>query len=261
MFLLRLFDDILICGRHLGSATLAATLVLSGCTPNDNTVTEALQSASGWLNEAEPPAPAREWQLSKQPGLEDRPFPRLSEVPPRPDDLSTPAAVTAKIDSLRSDNAQAGSVNLDRPTGLALGGPPPPRLDRLVIPSEPPTADTAGEPPYRTQPPRPQALPEEFAIRATPLTPGFEPAPDLTFATSSPGWFDAKARAAVTKYANEHANIASRVLLLMEGPAFSVDPVRPVYDQLRASGLPRERISVSHREAAVERILIQSLGE
>ncbi len=51
------------------------------------------------------------------------------------------------------------------------------------------------------------------------------------------------------------------MLLLLEGPAFSVDLVRPVHDQLLAGGVPRERIDVSFRTAPEQRVLIQTLGE
>ena len=134
MILLRLFDQVSICGSRLAAATLLATLVLSACAPKENSVTATLQSASDWLNDVDPPPPAPEWRLSKQPGLEDRPFPKLSDVPPRPDGLATPEAVTATIDSLRDDNARAGTDRTERPGGTELGGPEAPRVERLMIP-------------------------------------------------------------------------------------------------------------------------------
>ena len=82
----------------------------------------------------------------------------------------------------------------------------------------------------------------------------------MAFATTGPGWFDAKARAAVANYAKEQSAATSRVLLVMEGPEFSVDPVRAIYNHLLANGLPQERINVRYRAQPQQRVVIQTLG-
>lgn len=245
MIFRRLFDQFFIYNRSFAAATVIGTLVLSGCTPQDNSVTETLQSASDWLNKVEPPPPAPEWRLSKEPGLDERPFPKLSDVPPRPDNLPTEESTTATIETLRGDNALAGADGTGRPDATALGGPPPARIAPLTIPG----VGVVGQ--RRPHEPdfRPVPLPQSFAVEA-----------DLAFATTGPGWFDAKARAAVANYAKEQSAATSRVLLVMEGPEFSVDPVRAIYNHLLANGLPQERINVRYRAQPQQRVVIQTLG-
>ncbi len=245
MIFRRLFDQFFICDRRFAAATAIATLVLSACAPQDNSVTETLQSTSDWLNQVEPPPPAPEWRLSKQPGLDERPWPKLNDVPPRPDDLPTDETTAATIETLRSDKALAGADGTGRPDAETLGGPPPARIAPLTIPG----VGVVG-----------QRAPQEPAFRPVPLPASFVVEPDLTFATSGPGWFDAKARAAVANYAKEQAVASARVLLVMEGSEFSVDPVRTVYDHLLANGLPRQRINVRYRTQPQQRVLIQTLG-
>ncbi len=137
-------------------------------------------------------------------------------MPPRPENLPAAAEVTAKIDRLRDDNTVAGTRDSGRPEGTALGGPPRPYVAPLEIPDiddrqsreARANTDTQGagirnRAPTRELTPPPAALPDDLAIRTASLPPDFEPAPDLTFATSGPAWFDAKARAAVANYANK----------------------------------------------------------
>lgn len=86
------------------------------------------------MNDVPPPPPAPEWRLGQRPGLAAAPYPKLSEVPPRPTDLPSEAGVSAKVEALEQDNAKAGETSAERPDGTTLGGPPPARIEPLFIP-------------------------------------------------------------------------------------------------------------------------------
>lgn len=130
----RLLDEVLICDRRLVVASLVAGLALTSCAPEGNSVAGRVQSVADWMNNT-PPAPAvPEWRLSKRPGLENAPYPKLSDVPPRPANLPTPASTQATVDTLKRDNAKTGTETEDRATGVALGGPKPAKIAPLEIP-------------------------------------------------------------------------------------------------------------------------------
>jgi len=131
---LRLFDQIFRWDRRFVAASVLAAMALASCAPEDSRVTMALQSASGWMNNVPPSPPVPDWRLSKKPGLDDAPFPKLSDVPARPTNLPSPDASAATVTALTEDNAVAGKLDAKRPAVKALGGPPPARIEPLLIP-------------------------------------------------------------------------------------------------------------------------------
>lgn len=86
------------------------------------------------MNNVPPAPPSPEWRLGKRAGLENAPYPKLSDVPPRPTDLPTAARVNATVTALQEDNATAGTDRGGRPDAAALGGPAPARIEPLLIP-------------------------------------------------------------------------------------------------------------------------------
>ena len=134
MILGRLFYQFSICCRPLAAASLVGTIVVSGCAPEDNRISAAIRGSSDWLNDIGDPPPDAPWRLKEQAGLTSGAFPKLTDVPPKPDNMPAPDAASAKIAALRHDNAMAGLPSPNRPDAAALGGPMPPEVKPLDIP-------------------------------------------------------------------------------------------------------------------------------
>jgi hypothetical protein len=130
-----LFDQIFRCDRRFVAVILLATMAVASCAPDSNRMAMALQSASGWMNNVPPSPPVPEWRLSKRPGLNEAPFPKLSDVPARPTDLPSAADFAAMVTALTQDNAAAGKPDAKRPRGtISASQPPPARMEPLTIP-------------------------------------------------------------------------------------------------------------------------------
>jgi len=277
--LARLFDLLFICERPMVAASLAATIVLSACAPEENRIAAAVQSGSDWMNNVEQAPAPNPWRLSDRPGLKSGDYPSLSNVPDRPTNLSDPNEVNAKIAALRQDTGRSGQGQHLRPDATSLGSPPAARITPISIPRSGssrtrtmapalarPAAPNLSAPSVAGEPPKTPPVISPAQRRATSGTAGPPPqaiARDntLDFNAESPQWFDAERRAAVTAFAQSQAQNNSLILLMMEGPEFSDVTVNPVRDQLVSSGIPQDRISINFRIASLRRVRLRTLGQ
>lgn len=226
------------CWRIAAVVLLPALATVAACAPEDSVISAKVQEASDAMNQV-PDAPAEtRWRLTRRADVSDQPYPTLAEVPPAPTNLPTPAETAAKIEALRAANAATGNPDLGsaRPSAAALGAPPRPQIKPLTLPGY----GQVGRAPA--------------ALLPQPGSP--PPAGDLTLDLPlSPEGF-----AETREFAARFADFGGRIVLIAEGPQFSVDRVLPVYDQLLAGGLAPNRLSVTYREASAARIRIQALG-
>jgi hypothetical protein len=277
--LARLFDLLFICERPMLAASLAASIALSACAPEDNRIAAAVQSGSDWMNNVEKAPAPNPWRLSDRPGLKSGDYPSLNNVPDRPTNLPDPQEVDAKIAALRQSGDHSGLGQKQRPDAASLGSPPAAHMAAISIPrsgssrarapapaaSRPAMPDLPAPAAANTQPQTPNASspgPQQLA------TPTASPPPQamvrdntLDFNAESPNWFNAESRAAVTAFAQSEAQNNSLILLMMEGPEFSDDTVNPVRDQLVISGIPQDRISINFRIASLRRVRLRTLGQ
>ena len=220
-------------------------IVVSGCAPEDNRISAAIRGSSDWLNDIGDPPPDAPWRLKEQAGLTSGAFPKLTDVPPKPDNMPAPDAASAKIAALRHDNAMAGLPSPNRPDAAALGGPMPPEVKPLDIPG----VGMVGGP-----------RPQKRDARAMPVRPAALPVAAVSIPFDRPDWFDTAAKSQVADFARNHADLPTRILIVVESPEFSVDPAGLVRDQLLANGISRDRISVSYAVASEQRITLQRLN-
>jgi hypothetical protein len=264
----RLFDLIFRCERPIAVASLAATIVLSACAPEDNRIAAAIQSGSDWMNNVEQAPPPKPWRLSQRPGLTDGAYPSLADVPERPTNLPDPAEVNAKIAALRQDDSSTAAMRPQRPDAASLGSPPPATVAPISIPRS--SAPARRPTPIPAQPSA--AAPAPIATTAAPAPASRDvaalPPPadirnenSLVLDAEEPQWFTQDARAQVAAFAQSQSTTNSLILLMVEGPEFSDDTVNPIRNQLISSGIPEDRISVNFRIASLRKVRLRTLGQ
>jgi len=134
MIALRLFDFLTERCRTIAASTVGAALFLAACGSDDSGITTAYRDMSDMLNatpEAPPPGP---WRLTRGPTAPDAPFPKLSDVPPRPADLPRPDALANTTAALAADNR---AIAAGQPIGLSaaqLGAPRAAQVASVTIP-------------------------------------------------------------------------------------------------------------------------------
>ncbi len=95
---------------------------------------DAYRASSDWLNEIEAPPEPGPWRLSAWSVPKDAPYPKLSDVPPRPSDIPSSEDLGTVVERLQRDAATAERREDGSPDPVALGAPPPAQVEPLFIP-------------------------------------------------------------------------------------------------------------------------------